>query len=66
MKIAFLFAGQYRPIPKDLIKYSIQNLTKGIDYDIFCYSWDELGESLDHRDKILETKLDAILRRVNS
>ena len=52
MKIAFLFAGQYRPISKDLIRYSILNLTKGIDYDIFCYSWDEPGESLDHRSKI--------------
>ena len=54
MKIAFLFAGQYRPIPKDLIKYSIENLTKGLDYNIFCYSWDEPGESLDHREKIPE------------
>ena len=52
MKIAFLFAGQYRPIPKDLIRYSIENLTKGIDYDIFCYSWEEPGESLDHREQI--------------
>ena len=52
MKIAFLFAGQYRPIPKDLIRYSIANLTKGLDYNIFCYSWDEPGESLDHRENI--------------
>jgi len=58
MKIAFLFAGQYRPIPKDLIRYSIQKLTKGIDYDIFCYSWDELGESLDHREDIPKIKSD--------
>ena len=58
MKIAFLFAGQFRPIPKDLVRCSIQNLTKGIDYDIFCYSWDELGESLDHRDKIPIIKSD--------
>jgi len=58
MKIAFLFAGQYRPIPNDLIKYSIHNLTKGLDYDIFCYSWDELGESLDHRDDIPKVKSD--------
>ena len=56
MKIAFLFAGQYRPISKDLIRYSIKNLTKGIDYDIFCYSWDEPGESLDHRDQIPKIK----------
>ena len=49
MKIAFLFAGQYRPISNELIRYSIANLTKGLDYNIFCYSWDEPGESLDHR-----------------
>ena len=52
MKIAFLFAGQYRPIPRELLRNSIENLTKGIDYDIFCYSWDEPGESLDHRENI--------------
>ena len=58
MKIAFLFAGQYRPIPKDLIRFSIQKLTKGIDYDIFCYSWDEMGESQDHREEIPKIKSD--------
>ena len=58
MKIAFLFAGQYRPIPKDLVRHSIKNLTKGLDYNIFCYSWDEPGESLDHREKIPEVKND--------
>ena len=52
MKIAFLFAGQYRPIPKELFRHSIKNLTKGIDYDIFCYSWNEPGESLDHREDL--------------
>tara|TARA_B100000212_G_scaffold339756_1_gene318853 strand:- start:1306 stop:2265 length:960 start_codon:yes stop_codon:yes gene_type:complete len=52
MKIAFLFAGQYRPIPKDLIRHSLKNLTKGLDYNIFCYAWDEPGESLDHREKV--------------
>ena len=52
MKIAFLFAGQYRPIPYELFRYSIANLTKGLDYNIFCYSWDEPGESLDHRENI--------------
>ncbi len=52
MKIAFLFAGQYRPISKDLIRHSIENLTKGLNYNIFCYSWDEPGESLDHRENI--------------
>ena len=52
MKIAFLFAGQYRAIPIDLIRYSIRNLTEDLDYDIFCYSWNEQGESLDHRENI--------------
>ena len=52
MKIAFLFSGQYRLIPNDLMKKSIENLTNGIDYDIYCYSWDEVGESLDHRESI--------------
>ena len=56
MKIAFLFAGQYRPIQRDLIKYSIANLTKGLDYNIFCYSWDETGESMDHRENIPKIK----------
>ena len=58
MKIAFLFAGQYRPIPKDLIRYSLKNLTKGLNYNIFAYSWDEPGESLDHRDDIPKIKSD--------
>ncbi len=56
MKIAFLFAGQYRSIPNDLMEYSLSILTKGIDYGIFCYSWDEPGESLDHRENIPKTK----------
>ena len=58
MKIALLFAGQYRPIQKDLIRYSLENLTKGLDYNIFCYAWNEPGESLDHREKIPEIKND--------
>ncbi len=58
MKIAFLFAGQYRPIPNDLIRHSIANLTKDLDYNIFCYSWDEPGESLDHRENIPKKKYD--------
>ena len=56
MKIAFLFAGQFRSIPNELMEYSISNLTKGIDYSIFCYSWDEPGVSLDHRENIPQTK----------
>ena len=52
MKVAFLFSGQFREIPSDLMKNSLENLTKDINYDIFCYSWDEPGESLDHREII--------------
>ena len=58
MKIAFLFSGQYRYIPQNLFKYSISTLTNGLDYDIFCYSWDEVGESLDHREDISIIKKD--------
>ena len=32
--------------------------TNGLDYDIFCYSWDEVGESLDHREDISIIKKD--------
>ena len=52
MKVAFLFSGQYRPITTNLLKYSIENLTQNLNYGIFCYAWDEPGESLDHREKI--------------
>lgn len=52
MRIAFLFSGQYRYVPHELLKLSIANLTKGINYGIFCYAWDEPGISLDHQDKI--------------
>ena len=56
MKIAFLFAGQYRDIPNDLFRKSISNLTKDLDYDVFCYSWDEVGVSGDHRKTIPKNK----------
>lgn len=55
MKIAFLFSGQYRYIPNELLKLSISNLTENIDYGIFCYAWDEPGVSLDHQKKTPET-----------
>lgn len=48
MKVAFLFSGQYRNIPNKLFQSSITNLVENINYGIFCYSWDEIGESLDH------------------
>ena len=52
MKVALLFSGQYRPIAINLLKFSINNLTKNLKYGIFCYAWDEPGESLDHRDQV--------------
>ena len=52
MKIAFLFSGQFREVPFDLFRKSLSNLTKDLDYAIFSYCWDEIGESLNHRNKI--------------
>jgi len=48
MKIAFLFAGQVRNISIDLFKNSLSNLTQNLDYDIYAYSWEEKGVSLNH------------------
>ena len=52
MKIAFLFSGQLREVPLDLFRKSLSNLTKDLDYAIFSYCWEEIGESLNHRNKI--------------
>ena len=50
MKIAFLFSGQLRQIPKDVFQNSLSILTKGLtDYSIFAYCWQEEGKSLDHK-----------------
>ena len=52
MKIAFLFSGQFREVPLDLFRKSLFNLTKDLDYGIFSYCWEEIGESLNHRSKM--------------
>ena len=52
MKIAFLFSGQFREVPFELFRKSLSNLTKDLDYGIFSYCWEEMGESLNHRSKI--------------
>ena len=52
MKIAFLFSGQFREIEYDLFRKSLLNLTQDLDYAIFAYSWEEMGESLNHKNKL--------------
>ena len=52
MKVAFLFSGQFREVPFDIFRKSLSNLTKDLDYKIFAYCWEEMGESLNHRTKI--------------
>lgn len=52
MKIAFLFSGQLREIEYDLFRKSLLNLTQDLDYSIFAYSWEEMGESLNHKNKL--------------
>ncbi len=48
MKVAFLFAGQYRKISKKLFVESLLNLTDGLDYSIYSFCWKEIGRSLNH------------------
>jgi len=61
MKIAFLFSGQLRQINQYLFKKSLTNLTKNIDYSIYSFCWQELGESLNHKKKVSEiTKIKNI------
>ena len=52
MKIAFLFSGQLRELKYDLFRKSLLNLTKDLDYSIFAYSWEEIGESLNHKNNL--------------
>ena len=52
MKIAFLFSGQLRELEYDLFRKSLLNLTKDLDYAIFSYSWEEMGESLNHKNNL--------------
>ena len=54
MKIAFLFSGQLRELEYDLFRKSLINLTKDLDYAIFAYSWEEMGESLNHKNNLPE------------
>tara|TARA_B100000212_G_C27323339_1_gene511188 strand:- start:325 stop:1218 length:894 start_codon:yes stop_codon:yes gene_type:complete len=35
-------------MPRNLFRKSLSNLTKGLDYDIYSYLWDETGRSLNH------------------
>ena len=57
MKIAFLFSGQLRELEYELFRKSLLNLTKGLDYAIFAYSWQEMGKSLNHKNNLPEINL---------
>ncbi len=57
MKIAFLFSGQLRELEYDLFRKSLLNLTKDLDYGIFAYTWEEMGESLNHKNNLPEITL---------
>ena len=48
MKVALLFSGQLRNISYDLFRFSLSNLTKNLDYEIFIHLWDEIGVSMNH------------------
>ncbi len=73
MKIAFLFSGQFRELPYELFRKSLSNLTKDLDYAIFAYCWQEMGESLNHRSKIpsidlienIDTKISFLFNEFN-
>ena len=57
MKIAFLFSGQLRELESDLFRKSLLNLTKDLDYGIFAFTWEEMGESLNHKKNLPEVLL---------
>lgn len=52
MRVAFLFAGQFRPIDRYLIDQSLSILLKDIDYSIFSFCWEETAKSLNHSNKL--------------
>ena len=52
MKVALLFAGQYREISKILFKKSFSIFIKDLDYDIYSFVWEEVGKSLNHKNKL--------------
>ena len=54
MKVAFIFAGQFRRIESNIFNKSLFTLTKGLDYSIFSYCWEEMGSSLNHKKNIPE------------
>ena len=66
MKIAFLFSGQLRELEYDLFRKSLINLTKDLDYAIFAYSWEEMGESLNHKNNLPEiSSIENIDEKIN-
>ena len=54
MKVAFLFAGQFRPIDRYLIDQSLSILFKDLDYSIFSFCWEETSKSLNHSKNLPE------------
>ena len=67
MRVAFLFSGQFRSVPYALFRKSIDTLTKDLDYSIFSYCWDEIGNSLNHRNQISKLKkVDNIDKNIKS
>ena len=66
MKIAFLFSGQLRELPYQLFRKSLLNLTKDLDYAIFSFCWEEMGQSLNHGDKLHDIDvLENIDKKIN-
>ena len=52
MKVALLFAGQYREISEILFRKSLSIFIKDLDYDIYSFVWEEVGKSLNHKNKL--------------
>tara|TARA_B100000212_G_scaffold341199_1_gene323719 strand:+ start:550 stop:1479 length:930 start_codon:yes stop_codon:yes gene_type:complete len=52
MKVALLFAGQYREISEILFKKSLSIFVSDLDYDIYSFVWEEVGKSLNHRNNL--------------
>ena len=52
VKIALIFSGQYRDIPQEIFRESLNKFIEGYDYGIFSFSWKEKGISLNHKSKI--------------
>ena len=56
MKVAFLFAGQYREISKKLFFDSFSTLINNLDYSVYTFCWKEKGKSLNHSNIIPQIK----------